>query len=248
MANNVDLGQIYGLNCPPGGCIGTTASLNPNIPTLEQIASYNLANPPQPVYNAGVNISELPNFFQSRNPDVNSTPATMLTTISSNQSGQSSMDQASNQTTQANSQMTRNPNSQTAMNQPAVMNQPNEQSNMPMRTQSAQSPTNGVTNSQNVPMTQAQIDEEEPGMLAPIPNYNQPFPVTAESIQYLNSFMLTQIGRRVKVEFLIGGGSLVERNGYLLAVGANFILLNEAGTNDILSCDFYNIKFVTFYY
>lgn len=256
MANNLDLGQIYGLNCPPGGCIGTTASINPNIPTLEQIASYNIANPRVPGTSEFVPVSELPNVFQSRNADVNAPNSPMLNTVPSNQMsiGQG-MDQGMNQATGQNVNWPMQNNAQSSINQPSMQsqnammsNQPSWQNPISTQNQTTRMPTNGVTKSQNIPMTQSQIDQESPGMLAPIPNYNQPFPVTAESIQYLNGFLRTQIGRRIKVEFLIGGGSLIERDGYLLAVGANFILLNEAGTNDLLSCDFYNIKFVTFYY
>ena len=82
----------------------------------------------------------------------------------------------------------------------------------------------------------------------PIVPWNQPMPVTTESLQYMNGFIRTQIGRRVRVEFLIGTNTLTDRTGTLLAVGANYILLNEAETDDIVLCDFYSIKFMTFYY
>ena len=84
--------------------------------------------------------------------------------------------------------------------------------------------------------------------LEPIMPYNQPFPVTAESIQYLNGFLRTQLGRRVRLEFIVGTSTLESRDGILLAVGANFILINLENTNDLMACDFYNLKFVTFYY
>lgn len=221
MANSIDLGQIYGLGeCPPGGC-GTTGVVNPNIPSLEQIASYNLATavPRRTEY------TDLPNIFQS---GTSSGQAQML---------QPPVMQSTQQSPQqAPQQMIAQTTSQTA------------QPERPTPGQNAQPAENGVSNAISVPMTQAQVDAENPEMLEPITNYSQPFLVTADSIQYLNSFMRTQIGRRVTVQFLIGSGSLIEKSGYLLAVGANFILLNEAGTNDILSCDFYTIKFVTFYY
>ncbi len=81
-----------------------------------------------------------------------------------------------------------------------------------------------------------------------ITDFSRPFPVTAESIQYLNGFIRTQIGRRVQVDFLIGNNELVTKDGFLLGVGANYILLNEIGTNDITAADFYNIKFIRFLY
>ena len=77
---------------------------------------------------------------------------------------------------------------------------------------------------------------------------HQPFPVTADSIEYLNGFLRTQLGRRVKLEFIVGTSNLESRDGLLLAVGANFILINVENSNDLMACDFYNLKFVTFYY
>lgn len=75
-----------------------------------------------------------------------------------------------------------------------------------------------------------------------------PYPVTPESIQYLNGFIRTQIGRRLTIDFLIGSNNLVSKTGYLLGVAQNYILINELDTNDITTCDFYNIKFIRFYY
>lgn len=82
----------------------------------------------------------------------------------------------------------------------------------------------------------------------PITPTTQPQPMSTESIQYLNGFLRTQIGRAVRVEFLIGTNTMVDRTGILLGVGANYILINEAETDDIVACDFYNIKFIKFYY
>ena len=81
-----------------------------------------------------------------------------------------------------------------------------------------------------------------------ITDFSNPFPVTTESIQYMNGFIRTQIGRRVQIEFLIGNAELIEKDGYLLGVGSNYVLINEIGTNDITACDFYNIKFIRFLY
>ena len=85
------------------------------------------------------------------------------------------------------------------------------------------------------------------GQNFPIVSTN-PEALNAESLQYMNGFLRTQIGRRVRVEFLLGSNSLTERTGILVAVGSNYIIINEMGTRDLLACDFYNIKFVRFYY
>lgn len=69
-----------------------------------------------------------------------------------------------------------------------------------------------------------------------------------DSLQYLNGFLRTQIGRPVLVTFLVGTNTLTDRSGTLLGVGINYILINETQTDDVLACDFYNIKFIRFYY
>lgn len=75
-----------------------------------------------------------------------------------------------------------------------------------------------------------------------------PYEVTRESLQYLNGFIRTQIGRRVSIDFLIGSDNLQSKTGYLLAVAQNYLLLNELDTNDVTACDLYTMKFIRFYY
>lgn len=87
-----------------------------------------------------------------------------------------------------------------------------------------------------------------PADLQPITALNQPMPVTTQSLQYMNAFLRTQIGKKVTVDFLIGTNTLVDRTGTLLGVGANYIVINETETDDILICDFYTIKFIHVYY
>ena len=65
--------------------------------------------------------------------------------------------------------------------------------------------------------------------------------------QYLNQFLMTQVGRLVTVEFLIGTNTFIDKSGKLLAVGTNYILLLETNSDDVVACDFYNIKFIKFY-
>ena len=82
----------------------------------------------------------------------------------------------------------------------------------------------------------------------PITDTTQPAPMTVNSVEFLNGFLRTQIGRRVRVEFLVGTNTFTDKSGLLIGVGANYILLREAESDDILTCDFFNIKFVTIYY
>lgn len=60
-------------------------------------------------------------------------------------------------------------------------------------------------------------------------------------------FLKTQIGRKVKIEFLIGTSTFTDRIGTLISVGASYILLRLEESDDILMADIYSIKFVTIY-
>lgn len=67
-------------------------------------------------------------------------------------------------------------------------------------------------------------------------------------IQYTQGYLKSQIGARIKVEFLIGTNMLVDREGTLVDVGISYIIIREVETDDLLLCDIYSIKFVRFYY
>ena len=66
-------------------------------------------------------------------------------------------------------------------------------------------------------------------------------------IQYTQGYLKSQIGARIKVEFLIGTNMLIDREGTLVDVGISYIIINEVETDDLLLCDIYSIKFVRFY-
>ncbi len=73
-----------------------------------------------------------------------------------------------------------------------------------------------------------------------------PIPTTVQSTMYTPGFLATQIGKLMRVEFLIGtNGPLIDRVGTLIAVGASYILLRPTGSDDVLLCDIYSIRFVT---
>ena len=113
------------------------------------------------------------------------------------------------------------------------------------RTQSELYPTPAVI--------QEEIEESDRANNPASPNLTAedlfaPYAVTRESLQYLNGFIRTQIGRRVSIDFLLGGDFLTTKTGYLLAVAQNYLLLNELDTNDITACDIYTMKFIRFYY
>ena len=185
--------------CMGAGCAGaspdvsafTNVRVNPNLPTLEEIASYNLMNPYQ------------------------------------KERQRQQLQNAGNSPLRDYAEENRN-----AMWPPLTNIWQNANGTQGTQTQSSAVAQSGATG----------------GSLAPITSMTQPQSIPAESLQYMNGFLRTQVGRPVQVDFLVGTNSIVTRSGILLAVGANFILINEMETDDILACDFYNIKFVRFYY
>ena len=62
---------------------------------------------------------------------------------------------------------------------------------------------------------------------------------------YTPAFLRQQIGKLVRVEFLIGTNNLVDRVGILEDVGASYILLRALESNVTVYADIYAIKFVT---
>jgi hypothetical protein len=78
-----------------------------------------------------------------------------------------------------------------------------------------------------------------------VANHSSQIPVTVESTLFTPGFLRTQIGRRIRVEFLLGTNLLTDRTGTLIAVGASYILLRLIDSDDLMMCDIYSIKFVT---
>lgn len=64
---------------------------------------------------------------------------------------------------------------------------------------------------------------------------------------YNQGWLTTQIGKYVRVSFLLGTNLFQDRTGTIVEVGISFIILREASTNDLIMCDMYSIKFVTVY-
>lgn len=75
----------------------------------------------------------------------------------------------------------------------------------------------------------------------------EPGPPVTTDINFTQGFLRTQIGKRVRIEFLIGTDSTTDRIGTLLEVGISYVLIRLAESDDILMGDLYAIKFVTIY-
>jgi hypothetical protein len=72
----------------------------------------------------------------------------------------------------------------------------------------------------------------------------EPTPTVQNDIGYTQGWLKTQIGKYIKIEFLIGTNMLIDREGVLKEVGISYIVIQESGTNDLVMCDIYSIKFV----
>ncbi len=74
---------------------------------------------------------------------------------------------------------------------------------------------------------------------------NNTTPETLTNNIYTPAFLREQIGKLVRVEFLIGTNNLVDRIGILEDVGASYILLRALESGVLTYADIYSIKFVT---
>ena len=69
-------------------------------------------------------------------------------------------------------------------------------------------------------------------------------PESITNPDFLPAYLQKQIGKWVRVDFLIGGG-IEQRVGILEEVGASYIILNVIEPATLLVCDLFAIKFVT---
>lgn len=74
---------------------------------------------------------------------------------------------------------------------------------------------------------------------------NQNSPEVLTNPIYTPAFLRQQIGRLMRVEFLIGTNNMVDRIGILEDVGASYILLRSFENDSLVYCDIYAIKFIT---
>lgn len=74
---------------------------------------------------------------------------------------------------------------------------------------------------------------------------NQNSPEVLTNPIYTPAFLREQIGKLMRVEFLIGTNMLVDRIGILQDVGASYILLRSFENDSLVYCDIYSIKFIT---
>jgi hypothetical protein len=69
----------------------------------------------------------------------------------------------------------------------------------------------------------------------------------SQDINYTQGYLKTQIGKKVRVTFLLGTGTLQDRTGILKDVGISYIILRNEETNSNELADIYSIKFVSIF-
>ncbi|GAA0747196.1 alginate lyase [Clostridium oceanicum] len=125
----------------------------------------------------------------------------------------------------------------------ATPNMPNTSTPMPWW---QQQPYVTPPMSTQTPMPSQTETPTQPPMMTipPAPMPLQPEVPIQNDINYNQGFLKTQIGKKIKVEFLIGSNMLIDREGTLVGVGISYILIDEVDTNDLVMADIYSIKFV----
>lgn len=217
--------------------------LNPN--TL-----YNLDTNPSACNNYNCINNQIPNTIQQYGYEIPSVLdlATLVSPTSPNYQSFSPAQQAQNMRNSAQNQPSQTGPAQSQYNEAAqdlaVREIQNIDATQPYNPETL--PTPAMINEQN--MQNMQNNQTAMSTASLLTDIKNPYEVTAESVQYLNGFIRTQIGRRVSIDFLVGSNTIVTKSGYLLGVAANYILINELDTNDLTTCDFYNIKFIRFYF
>ena len=76
-------------------------------------------------------------------------------------------------------------------------------------------------------------------------NIEQNSPEILTNPIYTPAFLREQIGKLMRVEFLIGTNNITDRIGILADVGASYILLRSFENDSLVYCDLYSIKFIT---
>jgi len=85
-----------------------------------------------------------------------------------------------------------------------------------------------------------------------VPLFTSPFETapgspTGLDVEYTQGYLRTQIGKRMRVTFLLGTNTIQDREGILEKVGVSYIILKEAQTGNLTLCDIYSIKFVVIF-
>jgi hypothetical protein len=97
-----------------------------------------------------------------------------------------------------------------------------------------------------IPMQTKQPAQQQPINFSS--NFEQaPGSPTELGTGYTQSYLKTQIGKTMRITFLLGTNLIQDRQGILLEVGISYIIIKDIDTTTSTLCDIYSIKFVTIY-
>ncbi len=81
--------------------------------------------------------------------------------------------------------------------------------------------------------------------------FNSPPPInfdTEEMRGSMQNILSKNIGEYVVIEFLIGTGMIMRKQGILYYVGTSYVTLYDNQENNFIVCDIFSVKFVYFYF
>lgn len=62
---------------------------------------------------------------------------------------------------------------------------------------------------------------------------------------YVPYYLASNIGKRVRAEFIVGTNQYMDKTGVLTEVGINYFVLYDEASRTNTMCDLYSVKFVT---
>ena len=69
----------------------------------------------------------------------------------------------------------------------------------------------------------------------------------ATDTAYLQGYLQQHLGKYVQIYFVVGTQQNAQRDGILNEIGTNFLVIREVGSNRLIVCDLYSVKFVNIY-
>ena len=79
-------------------------------------------------------------------------------------------------------------------------------------------------------------------------SYGKVFNFEGVNLKNIRDFLETQVGKLATVEMIMGNDRLIDKIGMILAIGEDFLLLEETQTGNILVCPLKNIEFIRLNY
>lgn len=70
-------------------------------------------------------------------------------------------------------------------------------------------------------------------------------PASRPDASYIQDYLIRNIGRNVRAEFVLGTSQFMDKSGILREVGINYFVLEDYISHAMVMCDLYSVKFVT---